>query len=177
MKKIVWLLVLSSVGFGWLCAGASAAEGLGIADLRCEYLVNPLGIDETQPRLSWQLESGQRGQKQTAYRILVASSQDQLDKNVGDLWDTGNVKSDQSSQIVYTGQTLEARTQCFWKVMVWDAEGKPSAWSPPAKWSMGLLKESDWQAKWICPKLPEPELAGGISIVEASYGTKEGKTA
>ena len=126
------------------------AELLRLADLRCEYLVDPLGIDVGKPRLSWQLESGQRGQKQTAYRLLVASSKEQLDKNTGDLWDTGKVDSDQSIHVVYDGKKLTSRMQCFWKVMVWDKDGKPSTPSEPAEWSMGLLKVVDWQgAKWI----------------------------
>jgi len=124
-------------------------------NLRCEYLTNPLGIDVCEPRLGWKLTSNQRGQKQTAYRVLVATSQVTLNKNVGDLWDSGRVESDQSSQIVYKGKQLTSTMQCFWKVMVWDKDAKPSAWSAPARWSMGLLARKDWQAKWIgYDKLP-----------------------
>lgn len=65
-----------------------------VANLKCEYLVNPLGIDEPKPRLSWTLESDQRGQKQTAYHILVASSLKKLDKDVGDLWDSGKIEKE-----------------------------------------------------------------------------------
>jgi len=72
-----------------------------ITNLKCEYLINPLGIDKPKPRLSWRLESDQRGQKQSAYHVLVASSLDKLDKDVGDLWDSGNVESDQSLNVVY----------------------------------------------------------------------------
>ena len=127
-------------------------------DLQCEYLENPLGIDVLQPRLGWRIESNQRAQKQTAYRILVASSRDTLDKNIGDLWDTGRVNSDQSIQLAYAGKPLGSRMQCFWKVRVWDKDGRPCAWSKPATWSMGLLKKTDWQAQWIgYDTLPRPE--------------------
>jgi alpha-L-rhamnosidase len=66
-----------------------------IRHLACEYLSDPEGIDATEPKLSWQLKSDQRGQKQTAYRLLVASSQEKLAKDDGDLWDSGKVESDQ----------------------------------------------------------------------------------
>jgi len=124
--------------------------------LRSEYLVNPEGIDVLSPRLSWMLKSEVRGQKQAAYRVLVASSRELLKKNQGDLWDTGKVASDQSNQLAYAGEPLSSRMQCFWKVMVWDIAGTPSAWSAPAYWSMGLLDAADWKAEWIgLDKAPE----------------------
>jgi alpha-L-rhamnosidase len=123
--------------------------GLVAAYLRCEYLVNPLGIGELAPRLSWIVESGERGQKQTAYRLLVASSEKLLEADRGDLWDTGQVPSDETIGTAYQGKPLVSHQLCFWKVKVWDKEGRESPWSKPAKWSMGLLKPEDWQAEWI----------------------------
>ena len=128
---------------------SSASGPLMPADLRCEYMVSPSGIDVQKPRLSWKLESSRRGQKQTAYRVLVAGSREKLDNNVGDLWDTGKIVSDRSVQVAYDGSQLKSRVRCFWKVMVWDKDGKNSTWSEPAEWSMGLLKPEDWSAKWI----------------------------
>jgi len=124
-------------------------SSVSITGLTCEYLTNPLGIDETKPRLSWKLESDKRGQKETAYHILVASSQEKLAKDEGDFWDTGKIESNQSMHIDYDGKQLQSRMECFWKVRVWDKDGKLSAWSEPAYWSMGLLEKEDWQAKWI----------------------------
>jgi alpha-L-rhamnosidase len=118
-------------------------------DLRCEYLVDPLGVDEARPRLSWIVRSSQRGQKQSAYRILVASSRELIDKKVGDLWDSGMVASDQTAQVAYAGKPLQSQMPCFWVVRVWDKEGNPSSWSKAASWSMGLLKPEDWRAQWI----------------------------
>jgi alpha-L-rhamnosidase len=120
--------------------------------LRCEYLQNPLGIDVTHPRLGWVLESrepDERGQKQTAFQILVASSEASLRADQGDLWDSGKTVSEQSAQVVYAGKPLLSRTRCWWKVRVWDNQGRLSAWSAPATWSMGLLNPSDWQGQWI----------------------------
>ncbi len=145
-------------------SGAAAAETeLMPQQLRCEYLVNPPGIDALQPRLSWEVESGQRGQRQTAYEILVASDQTRLTKGQGDLWDTGKVTGGQTTGIVYGGKALASRQRCFWKVKVWDRDGKASAWSEPAMWGMGLLKPGDWKAQYISfrdttpvHRVPEP---------------------
>ena len=117
--------------------------------LRCEYLENPLGIDVLNPRLSWTLSSDERRQKQTAYRVLVASTPEILAEDRGDLWDSGKVSSDQTTHVEYAGGPLATRMHCHWKVRAWDVAGGPSPWSEPAMWSMGLLEASDWQAQWI----------------------------
>ena len=120
--------------------------------LRCEYRVNPLGIDSAQPRLSWVLAAtspNSRGLNQTAYRVFVASSSAKLRAGAGDLWDSGRMASDQSNQIVYAGRTLGSGSRAFWKVEVWDQAGKSSGWSAPAFWTMGLIAPDAWKAKWI----------------------------
>lgn len=121
-------------------------------NLRCEYLNDPSGIDVLKPRLSWILISSKpslRNKSQTAYQVLVSKSLAELNKDRGDLWNSGKVVSDQSINIHYDGTPLQSAMECFWKVRVWDDEGKVSKWSAPARWSMGLLKESDWKGKWI----------------------------
>jgi len=157
----------------------SASSPFTADRLRCEYLVNPIGIDAEKPRLSWIVTDGNqksevsiqnsafparpdssagggirhsevpRGIRQTAYQVLVASTAEQLEKNNGDLWDSGKVESDSTSQIEYTGKPLQSRQQCFWKVKVYDQDGKDCGWSKPASWEMGLLKAEDWKSKWI----------------------------
>jgi alpha-L-rhamnosidase len=117
--------------------------------LRCEYLTNPLGLDTRQPRLSWILESKERAEFQSAYQILVASSEDQLRANKGDLWDSGKVASDQTAQIVYKGLPLKTGQRCWWKVRVWGKDETPSRYSAPASWEMGLLQPEDWHGAWI----------------------------
>ncbi len=124
-------------------------SGATAGSLRCEYLNNPLGIDAGKPRLSWIIASDRRGEKQTAYQILVASAPSLLAGDNSDLWDSGKVVSDHQNQIEYAGKPLESRMLCYWKVRVWDKDGKPGSWSQPAAWTMGLLKPEDWQAKWI----------------------------
>jgi len=180
MKKSSLVIPVAISMFLCGCAHLSGAEPVSPVSLRCEYLENPIGLDVIQPRLSWRIESGIRGQKQTAYHILVASSRAKLNANVGDLWDTDKVRSDQSVQIACTNIPLMSRAQYFWKVMVWDKDGHPSAWSPSAHWSMGLLDPADWQAKWIgLDTKPEVDLplsvkSGGkpstIILTSALYG-------
>jgi alpha-L-rhamnosidase len=128
---------------------------LNATDLRCEYLVNPLGIDVIQPRLSWRLASDERSVLQNSYQILVADSRDALDADTGNCWDTGRVESEQSIHHPYTGVPLRARTRYFWKVRVWDQNGQPSDWSDVATWEMGLLHPSNWRAEWITPAWEE----------------------
>jgi len=131
---------------------SAASPAFKPAQLRCEYLKEPLGIDVLQPRLSWVLEPkgrSPRGQRQAAYEVLVASSRSKLDANQGDLWDSGKVDSDRSTQLHYDGRALVSEQDCFWKVRVWDTEGRVSRWSKPARWSVGLLTASDWYGRWI----------------------------
>ena len=130
-------------------AKASALTSLVPTDLRCEYVQNPLAVDAMHPRLFWKLQSSMRDQHQTAYQILVASSTKNLSKDKGNLWNSGKVASNETIQIPYSGRSLKSSQQVFWKVRVWDKNDKVSAWSQPASWTMGLLKEGDWNAKWV----------------------------
>jgi alpha-L-rhamnosidase len=124
-------------------------RGLAVEDPRCEYRIDPLGVGATQPRLSWTVASNRRGQVQNAYRILVATSKKLLSQGAGDLWDSGVVTSDQTIQVLYQGKPLTSGMPCFWKVRVWDKDGRASSWSRPASWMMGLLSQDEWKAQWI----------------------------
>ena len=125
-----------------------------VTRLRCEYLADPLGIDECAPRLSWQLESDRRGARQTAYRILVASSAERLAADEGDRWDSGRVESAQTTHVVYAGSPLRSRDVCHWAVESTDENGTVNR-SEPARWTMGLLEKADWSAHWIAA---DPEI-------------------
>ena len=140
----------------WQALPLAAFADLSVADLRTEYRENPLGIDEARPRLMWRLESNERAQEQSGYRILVATTVENLQADKGDLWDTGKVDSRQTIHIEYDGQPLQSRQPCYWKVMVWDQDDVASEWSESANWSMGLLEEKDWRAKYISYADPEP---------------------
>jgi len=118
-------------------------------NLRCEYLSNPLGIDVPHPRFAWVLEHTGRGQKQTAYQVLVATSLDPLSQDKGDQWDSGRVASDESTQVVYAGKPLESARTYYWKVRYWDAQGRASPYSHPARFEMALLTREEWKGQWI----------------------------
>ncbi len=128
---------------------APASPDWRVTDLRCEYGTNPLGVDTPAPRLSWRLESQTQGQKQTACQILAASSRALLDRNRGDLWDTGKRRTDQNLHVPYAGKPLHSSQQVFWKVRAWDKDGRVSDWSETASWTTGILAPSDWKAHWI----------------------------
>src|SRR5262249_31224176 len=121
-------------------------------ELKCEYAVNPLGVGSPSPRLGWIDESGQRGELQTAYQILVSSSREGLRADEGDLWNSGKVVSDQNSHIAYRGLPLRSGQRCYWKVRVWDRAGHPGQYSDSAWWEMALMQDPDWRAEWITTK-------------------------
>jgi len=125
------------------------SAALTVRHLRCEHLLDPLGLGVLVPRLSWQLSSEERDQRQTAYQLLVASTPEKLRAQRGDLWDSGRVESRNSVLIPYAGLPLSSRQRCFWKVRSWNARGEASDWSDAATWEMGLLHPEDWQAQWI----------------------------
>ena len=153
MKKISNILGL------FLCLTATAVHGqagkgdwgpdfLNVINARCEMLINPLGIDVVQPRLSWMIIAFQRNIRQTAYQVIVASSPDKLAKQEADIWNSGKVNSDQSIHVLYKGRPLTSRKTYYWAVKVWTNKGE-TPWSHSAYWSMGLLAPTDWKAKWI----------------------------
>ena len=118
-------------------------------DLRCEYLENPVGLDNSNPRLFWKMEKPVRGAMQTAYQIQAATSIKLLEKDSTDLWDSGIVESVESIQIEYTGNKLIPGMEVFWRVRIWDENGEVSSWSKTARWEMSILNSEDWRAKWI----------------------------
>jgi len=135
MKKIVFPFVLN-----FICQLLIAQ--VQVTNLLCENLNNPTGIDETQPRFSWQLITDKRNVTQTAYEIKVT-------RGKSNIWSSGKVNSDSSVHVTYKGSPLHSGEKYFWKVRVWNNSGNASAWSKPAFWQMGLLNAGNWKAKWI----------------------------
>ena len=148
-----WLTVLTTCFVSPSVADAAERTGgkLSVAEMTCEYATNPLGIDTDSPRFSWISTSSRRGQIQTAYQLLVAADSETLAKNQGDQWDSGKIALDASVLVPYQGATLPSGGKYYWKVRVWDKDDRASAWSDAATFEMGLLREVDWQGKWIGP--------------------------
>ena len=120
-----------------------------IAHLRVEWLANPVGIGAALPRFSWELQSLARGKRQSAYRVLVASSVHLLDSETADVWDSGRVESSANTGVEFGGRSLKSGEAVFWKVKVWDERGCETPWSASARWTMGMLNAENWQAQWI----------------------------
>ncbi len=118
-------------------------------ELKCEYKINPAGIDEKNPSFSWITEYEGYNSFQTAYRIIIASSIRNLLLGQGDIWDSGKVKSSDSAQIKYAGNPLHSNNNYFWQVMIWNENDESSLWSETTSFSTGLFEQSEWEAKWI----------------------------
>ena len=147
MRHPVRLLLLV-MQLAAVCVLTTHAE-ISVSGPRCESASNPLGVDALNPHLSWLLTSSQRGQKQTAYQILVASDEDKLRRGQADIWDSGKVASDQSNQVLYQGPTLASRGRYYWKVRAWGKDGAAGPYSDIAYWEMALLSPNEWKAEWI----------------------------
>ena len=112
------------------------AQTVSVNRLVCENGIRPAGIEKPRPHLGWQLVSGKRGVMQSAYRILVADDSVLLLQDKGNVWDSRKVNSSQSIQQPYKGKTLQPAKTYYWKVMIWDQQQKPTAWSAISSWQM-----------------------------------------
>ncbi|QES88614.1 family 78 glycoside hydrolase catalytic domain [Rhizosphaericola mali] len=167
MKRSLYLYIISQLLFCHLFG-----KNLQLYDLRCESRVNPLGITATQPHFSWKIQSVMRNTEQIAYLVLVSEDSIALLKNVGEIWNTGKLKSNNSIQIDYKGRKLKAATRYFWKVKIWDNHGQNSDWSTIATFQTGLFNLEDWKgAKWIGLQ----ELADSLKIIPAPSSVNKGK--
>jgi alpha-L-rhamnosidase len=151
----LFLLTVPAHGHGTPAAPEKSGTGLTVDHLRVEHDENPLGLGIRAPRLSWWIHGNARGIVQAEYQIQVAATADDLTRGRRLLWDSGRMKSRESTFRPYEGPGVEARHRYYWHVRVWDSKGGASAWSAPAWWEMGLLAPSDWTAQWIEPGLPE----------------------
>ena len=149
-------------------AAAPAAGNLTI----CEGFKTPIGLYDSTPVFSWKLPS--KVKVQSGWQIVAASNEKLLPEKA-DLWDSGKVESAQSTWISYAGKALCSRQEVFWQVRYWDEDGRASRWSKPASFELGLLQNSDWEARWIRnpiekddPNKPAPV----IEIVKVIYGVQ-----
>ncbi|KAA6300369.1 MAG: hypothetical protein EZS26_003494 [Candidatus Ordinivivax streblomastigis] len=144
----------------FLLAAHGAEKRITVYDLRCEYFANPLGIDTETPRFSWKIAdpSHVRGQHQTAYRIMVSTSSAKLKAGKADVWDSGTVQSGESHLVPFGGRKLVSGGDYYWRVIVYDRNRKASEKSDIARFSLGLLKRSEWKGDWIKhPEAPEKQ--------------------
>jgi alpha-L-rhamnosidase len=142
--------------------------GLVPARLRCESADDPIGIDQPTPRLSWILQSSERARRQEAYEIQVASTPTLLSDGRPDLWSTGKIESSETAHVEYGGRPLPSSRPVYWRLRVWDDQGRVSAWSAPATWTTGLLSADDWHARWITSEF-QPPAAPGLPLLRREF--------
>jgi len=162
-KSLRFVLISISLliaGFLFITPGFAENGAEAPGHLRCEYLTNPTGIDVPQPRFQWVLANSRRGEMQTAYQVLVASTPEKLERDRGDVWDSGKVASGDSAQVVYHGKPLVSGHTYYWKVRAWDTQGNSGAYSQPSRFGMGLLERADWKGQWI----------GGDGLLRKEFG-------
>lgn len=145
MKFITTKMLLIFLG---VCFMACSGSKVKIYDLTTEGMKNPLGLESKNPRFSWKLSSPNRNLLQTHYQIIVSSNEDNLKKEIGDLWDSGKIESSESLYIPYAGKELVTDGTYYWAVKIWTNQGE-TTFSESKKWSMALLSPTDWKAKWI----------------------------
>ena len=148
------------------------SAGLSVGDLKCEYKTDPVGIDESMPRLSWMLESDRRGTMQTAYEIRVSGTPAGLKSESACIWATGMRDSYQSVHVPYKGPASATGQRFYWQVRVWDNHGRKSEWSAPAFWEAGLLNPSDWKASWIEPDFREDTLSNPCPMLRKGFSVR-----
>jgi alpha-L-rhamnosidase len=117
-------------------------------NLRCEHLINPLGIDCAAPRFSWRLPVSENNAVQSAYQIKVSADSLALLSGRSDVWDSFKVLSDVQSA-VYKGAPLQSFTKYFWTVVYYDKFDNVSCVSPVASFETAMMSASDWQGEWI----------------------------
>lgn len=119
--------------------------------LRCEYLVNPVGIDTPLPRLSWYLKHEKRGESQFGFQVIISSTMENARAERGDVWDSGKRESPDNFSIAVVGPAWTSSTVYYWRVRWWDLHGGVSPYSHVAFFETGILEPQDWKASWIGP--------------------------
>lgn len=162
LLRCSFFLFIASLLSSSLFSQTSGPTGLSIN----EGLIDPIGFHDSMPRFSWKLRGEPKGSRQSAYQIVVSSEQEKI------LWDSGRVESDQSVYVPYAGRAFNSRESLKWRVRYWGKDEQASSWSEWAQFEMGLLRHSDWKAKWIHerPKAEEPYV-GTYTITQARYGS------
>ena len=148
MKNQLSLILIAF--FLLLCGACSKSHNPEIkaVNLKCEYMKEAL-IAKPFPRFSWEIESNQNAQVQTAWQLIVSDNLETLEKGEGNIWDSGKIAGNQTFGIKWQEQHLQSFTRYFWKVRIWDRDGQASNWSETARFISGAFQPSDWKASWI----------------------------
>lgn len=126
-----------------------AQSALQPSNLTCEYLENPLGIDASLPRLSWNFKTDKKDQYQTAYEIIVSDNKADALQAKGNIWKSGKINANQNIQITPRGIALKPFTRYYWRVRTYDQNKQASVWSDVNWFETAMLTNADWKAQWI----------------------------
>ena len=144
---------------------ASQKQTITPINLQAANKTEPIGIEQGSLVFGWTLQSqpaAARGVRQSAYRILVASSKQKLEQEIGDVWDSGRVTAQTFWLLPYHGADLRSQTEYFWKAQAWDGSATPGPWSSTGHFTTGVMHPSDWSAKWIAA--PETGVVASLPI-------------
>lgn len=167
MKKIILhAIVLLFVSISY------AQSDITPVNLRVEYKNNAF-TDVEKPRFSWELISAIDDQVQTAWELIVSSSEQILQSGRGDIWSSGKVNNNITNQVEYNGKLLSSNKKYYWKVRSWDKKGVAGKWSTAAYFNTGLIKQTDWKALWIGHDLNAESVDENYHLPPAAYMRKE----
>ena len=152
MASVLALSVLSGITI--FTMNCKANEEMKTGNMKVCGLVSPIGID-TVPVFSWENTGTGFGRSMTAYRVIVSQNKNNADKKKGDMWDSGKTESKNNFDISYGGTELASRTEYFWRVGIWDENGRET-WSETASFETGILNFEEWHgAEWITADVEE----------------------
>src|SRR5262245_3198984 len=138
MKRLIGTLLLVSI------VSYNVHAQFTIATITCENKSNPTGVPLDSFHFGWQLQSTARGQAQSAWQIVIASSETYLQTGKYDTWNSAIVHTAQSIMVPYGGKKLQPGHTYYWKLRVWDKNNSPSAWSAVQSFTTGLFTQADW---------------------------------
>lgn len=158
------LSLIGAIFYCSLSVAYSQTQNSVPANLRCEYLVTPIGVDAPAPRLSWLLNDERYGAKQLAYQIIADTDSAYVATGKGNKWDSQRVESDRML-VSYSGSKLEPFTKYFWSVIIWDKDGVQSL-PVISSFETGMMGMGNWKGSWISD-------GGSINTKPAPYFRKE----
>ncbi len=146
VRKSMLLNLTVALIASFFCGHAIAIETP--VNLKCEHLVNPLGIDAPQPRFTWQITEVGAREKQARYQVIVGTDSLAVNRGQGKSWTSPKTNSVQQLAI-YKGQPLNAFTKYFWKVITFSGPANSSRSSAIASFETGMMQVSNWKGSWI----------------------------
>ena len=182
LHKYLWVAFVATAILLYSC---NNDVNVSIVNPNVEQQFHEQPLATAQPRFSWNYGTDRRSneEKQTTesevlqqnYRIVVATTAENAQKGLGDLWDSGVIPSSQMLYIPYAGKELKSRDKAFWKVIttVTAKGGKKAKLTSEVKsFEISLLNQEDWQAKWIGHEFDDDVLVGKTRLA-ARYLRKD----